>query len=985
MLEVKNLKKIYKTKNAQSVHALDGVSLSFGETGMVFLLGKSGSGKSTLLNVCGGLDSPSEGEVIVKGRSSKDFSQSDFDSYRNTFIGFIFQEYNILNEFSVEDNIALALELQGKPKDKKAIAELLEQVDLTGFAKRKPNTLSGGQKQRIAIARALVKSPEIIMADEPTGALDSNTGKQVFETLKKLSRDKLVLVVSHDRDFAEQYGDRIIELCDGKVISDVSKTTEPASSLSQNVNTMGDVLCIKSGSALSDTDFDKIKAFLKNSKEDVIIANDKNDISVFKKVARIGDGGKEVFRDSAPTQLKTYTKEESRFIRSKLPLRHAFKIGVSGLKGKPIRLVFTVLLCCISFILFGLLSTLTFYNSEATFKQTVRDKNLSAIQLRKEYETEVTWYSKGKEENSYTSYRQGKFNEQELADIKANLNPDAFPSVTTYFSLNTRKDDTPYWHASISSVGILSENNSLREKITGAYPKNKSEIVISSYMAELIYNCTVYDEKGTALELSSPEAVIGKTLLLNGNNLKVSGIIDSGEIDPKFEPLKQAGTDSYNLKSQLLSQLESGLHLIGFVHPDFIDSFSRETYDYKEGIHNYTYITYAVQQNGEYTMPDYTNAKYQSVNDLDTTKKLISFMGDGKLGNNKVYIPSHMFGSVIGREFSRLGDEIGKNSEDYSAAEKYYRLAEKAYQLEQSGKYVHNEDKGESEFIAYSDAELEKLLNELIKEAKNRKMLQKIGIQLFDMWNNSVSGEIREVVPTGIYISKVDPNYGLENTLVFSQEDFNSLWDEQKLITDNYEIVKTNYKEPSDALYSNICLPGNVDEQKIETFWELYSNNELDDNSSRIYLTGGFISTLSMIDEMVKNLSTVFFYVGLVMAVFAALLFSNFISVSISYKKKEIGILRAVGARSIDVFKIFFSESFVIAAICLVISSVACVILSGYINTALAEGLGASLFVFGVLSFAVLLGVALFTAFVSTIIPVYNAAKKKPVDSIRAL
>ena len=156
MLEVKDLVKVYKTKGGAEVRALDGVSLRFEEKGMVFLLGRSGSGKSTLLNVCGGLDSPDSGEIIVKGKSSKDFSAGDFDSYRNTYVGFIFQEYNILSEFSVEDNIALALELQGKQKDKAEIARILEQVDLTDFAKRKPNTLSGGQKQRVAIARALV-------------------------------------------------------------------------------------------------------------------------------------------------------------------------------------------------------------------------------------------------------------------------------------------------------------------------------------------------------------------------------------------------------------------------------------------------------------------------------------------------------------------------------------------------------------------------------------------------------------------------------------------------------------------------------------------------------------------------------------------------------------------------------------------------------------------------------------------------------------
>lgn len=144
MLEVIHLTKLYKTKGGADVRALDDVSLRFPEKGMVFLLGRSGSGKSTLLNVCGGLDSPTSGEIVVKGRSSKDFTQSDFDSYRNTFVGFVFQEYNILDEFSVEDNIALALELQGKPadvdlsgKDKKTIEKLL-------YAKRKPNTLSGG-------------------------------------------------------------------------------------------------------------------------------------------------------------------------------------------------------------------------------------------------------------------------------------------------------------------------------------------------------------------------------------------------------------------------------------------------------------------------------------------------------------------------------------------------------------------------------------------------------------------------------------------------------------------------------------------------------------------------------------------------------------------------------------------------------------------------------------------------------------------------
>ena len=172
MISVRNLSKIYKIgkgRKAKSVVALNNISIDFPDKGLVFLLGKSGSGKSTLLNSIGGLDTFDSGEIIIKGKSSKDFKQQDFDSYRNTFIGFIFQEYNILEEFSVGKNLSIALELQGKPVKKDIVNNLLEQVDLAGYYRRKPNQLSGGQKQRVAIARALIKDPEIIMADEPTG------------------------------------------------------------------------------------------------------------------------------------------------------------------------------------------------------------------------------------------------------------------------------------------------------------------------------------------------------------------------------------------------------------------------------------------------------------------------------------------------------------------------------------------------------------------------------------------------------------------------------------------------------------------------------------------------------------------------------------------------------------------------------------------------------------------------------------------------
>ena len=276
MLQIRNLTKIYKAKSGVEVKAVDNLSVDFPQKGMVFLLGKSGSGKSTLLNLIGGLDEATSGEVIIKGKSSKTFKASDFDSFRNTYIGFVFQEFNILEEYTVEKNIALSLQLQGTKGDSQLIADILKEVDLEGYNLRKPNELSGGQKQRIAIARALVKRPEIILADEPTGALDSHTGKQVFETLKKLSKDKLVIVVSHDRDNANLYADRIIELKDGFIMSDLERTASGVLKDVPLIEVNPALFIVKKGTKLTPEERDRIVTLVENSQEDVIISCDKS-------------------------------------------------------------------------------------------------------------------------------------------------------------------------------------------------------------------------------------------------------------------------------------------------------------------------------------------------------------------------------------------------------------------------------------------------------------------------------------------------------------------------------------------------------------------------------------------------------------------------------------------------------------------------------------------------------------------------------------
>lgn len=221
MIELKQISKNYTTRLGIMTKALDHINLSFPNKGLIFILGKSGSGKSTLLNIMSGLDTADSGEVIVNGRNIEGLDQKELDYYRNAHVGFVFQDFNIIDTFTIEQNIGLALELQGKQVDKKSMESILNYVGLSGYEKRKGNEVSGGQKQRIAIARALIKRPTIILADEPTGNLDTNTSKQIMDLLKEVSKDNLVVVVSHDPEEAEVYGDRIIKIKDGKVNDDI--------------------------------------------------------------------------------------------------------------------------------------------------------------------------------------------------------------------------------------------------------------------------------------------------------------------------------------------------------------------------------------------------------------------------------------------------------------------------------------------------------------------------------------------------------------------------------------------------------------------------------------------------------------------------------------------------------------------------------------------------------------------------------------------
>lgn len=228
MLEIRNIVKDYET-GSETVHALKGVSIAFRESELVSILGQSGCGKTTLLNIIGGLDQYTSGDLIINGQSTKQYKSADWDIYRNHSVGFIFQSYNLIPHQSVLSNVELALTLSGvsKAERRRRAKEALEKVGLGNQLNKRPNQMSGGQMQRVAIARALVNDPDILLADEPTGALDSETSIQIMELVKEIAKDRLVIMVTHNPELAEKYSTRIVKLLDGRIVGD-SDPFDPA-------------------------------------------------------------------------------------------------------------------------------------------------------------------------------------------------------------------------------------------------------------------------------------------------------------------------------------------------------------------------------------------------------------------------------------------------------------------------------------------------------------------------------------------------------------------------------------------------------------------------------------------------------------------------------------------------------------------------------------------------------------------------------------
>lgn len=887
MIEIKNLYKSYKIRGNNKVEALKNITLMLPNKGMIFITGESGSGKSTLLNVLGMLDKPDQGDISVDGKNIRKFKNKEIDYYRNTYIGFIFQEYNLLDNFDVNENIEIALSLQNKKKDKFQIDQILNLVGLDGLGKRKVNELSGGQKQRVAIARAIIKDASIILADEPTGNLDSTNSEQIFSLLKEISKNKLVVVVTHDVMSASKYADRIIEIKDGFVVNDWS------------------------------------------------------------------------------TIIQDFAVQKFSLIKSKLLFFKSIALSFSNLRKKKLKLAIITLLITLSLSMFGFFYQLTKFDVDRTHAETlvrqgenrieinkkIKGKNFSTIspvitftkneidEVKSKLTEEVTEVSKAEENNTYLEISFAGGDNPLINDIKSYAYYDMYPLYTLFLE---------YSQSQLEEL-----------KLIGHIPSNSNEIIINKVYADYIINRGLLiwgvDKNGKMIEEDyfpkSYEEIVNdnKRIVFGSSYLVISGIID--EDMSKYEELKTTLSDDMQVNPSKLydefrTMYNSKLSEV-IVNKTFFDTINLVP----NNIMPFDFYKIA------YKLDD--NRFYSEVLPAIIDKKINMF--DGKryldvesLNDNEVIIGTAMLDELYGNEYSTQILEYIKSEEEKREQlikEREAKIKEIEEQLEINPEYVYKYPNEVPEL------DIKKLVLNFTENYINQKQLigKSISVEVNDLYLRT------QDVKTKLYENFVIVGYSPKE--VYSYFSKTSIF--KNYMRDNKETISIYFYE------DNL--------KRLESIFDEFPSKNAKYISKTVYS-----KTMEDVSKVVKNVSVIASYFSIFALVFSIILFIYFTITSVNSNKKTIGILRALGAKVSDIYKIFYLESFIVGLFAFILSVVVCYFSVIVANQIISSNLfiNVSPIIFRGDIILKLLVLLIVLTSISFVIPIFKISKTRPIDII---
>ncbi len=869
MLQLKNIVKDYGSDET-IVHALKGIDLSFRNSEFVAILGPSGCGKTTMLNIIGGLDRYTSGDVLINGKSTTLFKNNDWDAYRNNYVGFIFQNYNLINHQTILENVELALTLSGiSVKERKARAiEALKNVGLDGQIHKKPNQLSGGQMQRVAIARALVNNPEIILADEPTGALDSKNSVQIMELLKEIAKERLVIMVTHNDSLAEEYSTRIIKMLDGEILED-TMSYQP-----------------------SQEDMDKVTFFVEDPVPDISELSDKESKKVLKQYEK----------DSKKKKKATVKK-------TSMSLLTAFKLSLKNLFSKRNRTFLTAFAGSIGII--GIALVLAVNNGFNLYIADMQQTMLGQYPI---------------------SVQQMYMNMTDMMNPMGQSNSDRgekFP--------DTDKITVPSNNMALGIYSSLHYNRINKDYIDYLEKIDKNIISEISYTYAMSMNLITET---------------GKT----GNKQYKKVAFDSA--DPIIEMMM--GSDNRFME------------MVG-------DDFMKANYDVVKG---------------EY--PSKSNQIALVVNEYNQLSRSVlaqfNFLDDLDINNLK-------YGDFIGRKMRIIKYDdwykqegnlfVPPDDKDPQLSDKlkvmYDNCTDKNYEIEISA--VMRVKEG-SPMALYSTSVLyrKELREQIVSDNLNSKMVKAQIAEFEKAKDNSSYNEVSVI--TGEEIDKL--LIDVTGIPGFDTGDSGYVYSELNPFYLNTEERHEVYMQKIGAstMPNNIYVyPKSFDaKDDVKAYMDAYNNNKKADDKIQYLDASGMM--LDMVKQIIDIVSIVLVCFASISLVVSSIMIGIITYVSVVERTKEIGVLRAIGARKIDIGNVFNAETATIGITAGVMGVVIAAILSIPINAIIrhfAKGyvLG-NIVLLSPVAGIVLVLISTLLTIVAGLIPARIAAKKDPVTALRS-
>ena len=936
MLELKSITKDYILSDTK-VNALKGISVDFREHEFVAILGPSGCGKTTLLNIVGGLDSYTDGDLVIDGISTKEFKSRDWDTYRNQRIGFVFQNYNLIPHLSVLSNVELALTISGVGrKDKRRMSlEALEKVGLSEQVNKKPLQMSGGQMQRVAIARAIVNNPDIILADEPTGALDSQTSVQVMDILKEISKDRLVIVVTHNPELAQKYATRTITLLDGEVTSDSNPVSEEELKALKEKATNPDMTA--ESTAVCEAGITDGTGAQVNFDETADVV----------KCEKTNDGAVSADANATDKKIKRYKKKSSMSFFTSLAL------SAKNLVTKKLRTALTVFAGSIGII--GIALVLSISNGFSLYMDDLEKTTLSSFPIT----ISDIAISYDMNEAAETGLGSGTFPSSDTVkpyDPSGTAGLEISSNILTdeYFNyIKKMEEDHPDWAASVAyerkvSMHLIAKNENTSDPYI--LVDNESNEMTGSFWQELLADDFVngyYD----VLAGRYPQNEFELVLIVDSNNRI------------KTDTLKALG---YSVTAVNSAQGEA-VEYKDIDFTKFIGNSSGEGAKEFKLVLNDEYYT----KNGDY-FTELAKSNYESVFNSDGDRLKI-------VGILRIKQDSDLsfFGSGIGYLPSLTEYVLNSsvNSEIVTA---------------QTGSYADMLSPTSDEFSFNFDS-LDKLLimsNLKISQVALMLAQPKVGI-LTDEQAMSIASN-----PDASFadiFNAVKTNEGSTEGAVNRLSDylFENFGIEKSMLL---QMVCPDYVERMQQIGA-VTTPSSIsiypstyeNKQKIIKYLDAY--NEGRTEMEQIHYTDLASTITDNMSEMINIVSYVLIAFAAISLVVSSIMIAIITYISVLERTKEIGVLRSLGARKIDISNVFNAETFIIGGASGIFGVCVAALLNLPINAIinnLVGGMVGNLAKLAPLHGILLVILSIALNVIAGLIPAFIASKKDPVEALRS-